>query len=392
MKRKIKIAGTGCALADFLYTQINFTSPEFKKYISKKEGDGGLSPGRLVFTEELEKFAGKQYPEIISEITNGKEAESFNIGGPSIVSLIHAAQLLPKTEFDVDFYGISGKDETAHKIMKLLKKTPVGFSNYNSKSTKPTPFTHVLSDPDYENGNGERTFINNIGAAWELIPEELPEDFFMSDIVCFGGTALSPNIHDNLHSLLAKAKSKGAITVVNTVYDFRHEKEYPGNQWPLGDSEKSYPNIDILIMDNEEAIRISGNSTIEKAFHYFKSKSSAFIITRGSNTVLFHSNGNLFAANSEELEVSNEVSKKIRNKIYLGDTTGCGDNFAGGIIVSIAKQIQQKKEKLDLKEAIVSGICSGGFACSYNGGTYFEETPGEKKSKIDFLIKDYQKQ
>jgi len=388
-KKKIRISGTGCALADFVYNGIDFNSPEFQKYLSLKEGDGGLSPGKLVFTEELEKFAGKSYSEIIAEIAKGKTAETFNIGGPSLVSLIHTSQILPENDFEVKYYGISGKDEISKKIRTLLQKTPIDFSNYKEKSKKSTPFTHVLSDPDFDNGNGERTFINNIGAAWELTPNEIPSDFFNSEIVCFGGTALSPEIHDNLHILLEKAKANRAITIVNTVYDFRTEKQNPEKNWPLGDSEKSFPKIDILIMDNEEASRISGQNNIQNTINYFKSRSYSFIITRGSDTTIYHSNGKLFKKISGRLPVSKVVAEKIQNRHYQGDTTGCGDNFVGGVIVSIAKQVQQKKIQLDLKEAVISGICSGGFTCSYNGGTYFEEKNGEKKQKIESLIKAY---
>jgi len=387
--KKIRISGTGCALADFVYNGIDFSSPEFQKYCSKKEGDGGLSPGKLVFTEELEKFAGKSYPIIISEISKSKKAETFNIGGPSLVSLIHAAQLLPQDRFKVDYYGISGKDNTSKQIRSLLQKTPIGFSNYIEKRQKSTPFTHVLSDPDFDNGNGERTFINNIGAAWDLVPTELPEDFFNSDIVCFGGTALSPKIHDNLHQLLDKAKSAGAITIVNTVYDFRNEKQNPDIPWPLGDTKKSFRNIDILIMDNEEALRTSGSSNINDAIHYFKQNVSAFIITRGADTTVFYADGEQFEKEYGFLPVSKEISTNIKQKKIQGDTTGCGDNFVGGVIVSIAHQKSNKKRKLMLKEAVISGICSGGFACSYYGGTYFENKPGEKKSKIEWLIKAY---
>ena len=392
MDKKIKIAGTGCALADFLYNDIDFTSPEFKKYHTKKEGDGGLSPGKLVFTEELEKFASKKYPQIISDIAKGRQADTFNIGGPSLVSLIHAAQMLPGEKFEVNYYGISGKDETAAKIEELLRKTPVGFSNYLPKSKKTTPFTHVLSDPNFENGNGERTFINNIGAAWDLTPNKLPGDFFSAEIVCFGGTALTPNIHDNLHVLLKKVKLYSGITIVNTVYDFRNEKQNPKIPWPLGDTEKSFPNIDILIMDNEEAMRISGGSNISEMLEFFRKNTSAFIITRGPDTTLFFSKGTLFEKESGELPVSSEVLKNIQTKKYKGDTTGCGDNFVGGVIASIAGQLRQKKKILNLKEVVVSGICSGGFACSYTGGTFFEKKAGEKKNKVDLLVKGYKNQ
>lgn len=392
MNKKIRITGTGCALADFVYDGIDFNSPYFQKYVSRIEGDGGLSPGKLVFTEELEKFAGKLYPEIIAEITNGKNAESFTIGGPSLVSLIHASQMLPKNEFEIEFYGVSGNDGTSRKIRQLLHKTPVGFSNYKEKSKKPTPFTHVLSDPNFCNGNGERTFINNIGAAWDLTPDELPDEFFKSDIVCFGGTALTPNIHDNLHFLLGKAKTNNAITVVNTVYDFKNQKQKPDDPWPLGITELSFKNIDILVMDNEEATKISGFSNIDDVLDYFSQKTSALVITRGSNTILFRSNGKIFEKDEGELPVSQKVSLNILKKQYIGDTTGCGDNFVGGVITSIAEQIQNKNVKFNLRNAIISGICAGGFTCSYYGGTYFERDAGEKKKKIDLLIQAYKNQ
>ena len=77
-------------------------------------------------------------------------------------------------------------------------------------------------------------------------------------MVCFGGTAITPNLHDNLHLLLEKAKTTGAFTLVNTVFDFRNEKLQHGKPWPLGKTDLSYPFIDILIMDKEEALKISG--------------------------------------------------------------------------------------------------------------------------------------
>jgi len=58
---KLKISGLGCTLLDFVYNGIDFNGPGFQKYRSRKAGDGGLTPGQLVFLEELEKFAGKEF-------------------------------------------------------------------------------------------------------------------------------------------------------------------------------------------------------------------------------------------------------------------------------------------------------------------------------------------
>ena len=105
--KKIIISGTGCALADFLYNHVSFESNTFRKYSSLKPGDGGLCPGKLVFTEELEKFAGRSYQEILEDLIGKRKPDALNVGGPSLVSLVHASQMLDKKDFEV-------KDSQSH--------------------------------------------------------------------------------------------------------------------------------------------------------------------------------------------------------------------------------------------------------------------------------------
>lgn len=389
---KIKVSGTGCALVDLLYTNIRFNSHSFSKYTSQQTGDGGISPGKLVFTEELENFSGKPYPSILKEVSTCDSPNTINIGGPGLVSLIHAAQILPEDEFEVRFFGLTGNDPNADRIHELLQKTPLDVSNYKTGSDKPTPFTDVFSDPTFENGQGERTFVNNIGAAWDYSPDNLPDDFFHSQVVCFGGTALVPQIHDGLTQLLKKAKNNACITVVNTVYDFRNEKANPTKKWPLVNDDKDYYLIDVLIMDREEALKISGQHSIHQAVEYFKSKNtSTVIITNGSENITAWSNGKLFQESPIfELPVSAKVAEHRGQK---GDTTGCGDNFAGGIIASVAQQlISSSIGNLDLMETLSWAIASGGFACFYVGGTWFETRSGEKREKVKEFQQAYLRQ
>lgn len=393
MSRKIIIAGTGCALADYLFTGIRFNSPSFLKYLSHQPGDGGVAPGKLVFTEELEEYSGLSYSEISKELTGGKAPEATNIGGPGLVSLINAAQLLPLDDFEVRFYGGTGNDETAEWIDERVRKTPLNIDHYRKISEKRTPFTDVLSDTTYDNNHGERTFINNIGAAWDYSPELLGDDFFKADIVCFGGTALVPQIHDHLTTLLSRAKKNGCLTVVNTVFDFRNEKRNPGQPWPLVDTPENYRLIDLLIMDCEESLKISGRETIEAAANYFvECDISAMVITNGAQDFYTFSNGKLFEKSPlQRLPVSKKVNEDFKqNPSLKGDTTGCGDNFAGGIIASLARQLSTAVTGgLNLNEAIAWGVASGGFACYYIGGTYFEQDPGEKQKIVELFKNQY---
>jgi sugar/nucleoside kinase (ribokinase family) len=392
MERKIIVSGLGCCLVDLLFNNIDFGSEIIRPFLSKKRGDGGLTPGKLVFKEEFEKFCGKDIQSVLDSITDGKSYTSMNIGGPSIVTLMTAAQLAGKEQCDVRFYGRGGNDEPGRYILSSLKKTPVTLSDYKLIDNG-TPSTIVLSDPAFDNGHGERMFINTIGAAGDYLPEDVIDEFFDSDITVFGGTALVPGIHDDLSLLLKKAKSKGCITIVNTVFDFRSEKANPDKKWPLGESDETYKYIDVLIVDREESLRLSGEHDLQAAISFFRENQlSSLIITNGSKNISAYSDGRFFAkCGSIEMPVSRKVTDELKNG-HSGDTTGCGDNFVGGVLASVINQLHDGLENPDIKEACSWGIVSGGFTCFYMGGAYFEKTSGEQLSGIKPYYESYKKQ
>ncbi|HBE39975.1 MAG TPA: carbohydrate kinase family protein [Bacteroidales bacterium] len=392
MSRKIIVSGVGCCLVDLLYNNIDFTSDTIRPWFSKNRGDGGLTPGKLVFQEEFEQFCGRPFTEVLEKITSGRVYDKINIGGPSVVSLINLAQLTGTERCDVRFYGRGGKDEMGEYLLSALKRTPVILKDYKLIDNR-TPSTVVLSDPTYDKGHGERMFINSIGAAWDYRPDDLDDDFFDSDIVVFGGTALVPQIHDHLTTLLSKAKSNDCITVVNTVFDFRNEKSDPSKRWPLGETDESYKNIDLLITDQEEAIRLSGEHDPMLALKFFtENKVSSVIITNGARNIITTSDGRFFGfSDIMEMPVSQRITKEIRN-YQGGDTTGCGDNFVGGVIASVVDQRHKGIPYPDLREACSWGIVSGGFTCFYIGGTWFEEKPGEKLERIKPYYESYREQ
>jgi sugar/nucleoside kinase (ribokinase family) len=393
MAKQIEISGVGCCLVDYLYNNISFTSEIFSKYVSKRSGDGGLTPGQLVFAEEFEKFSGQDFESTIREITKGKPADKVNIGGPGIVALIQAAQMLEETGCRVRFYGGRGEDETGKYLQSSLAKTPVNIDNYK-RVNGATPSTVVLSDPHFQEGSGERVFINSIEAAGNYLPKYLDARFFSSDVVVFGGTALVPAIQDNLTDLLAQSKDEGCITVVNTVYDFRNQKANPDKKWPMGKSDDSYSNIDLLITNHEEALRLSEKTALNDALIFFRNLGTgAVMVTNGAkNITLFAAKNSIFRETElTEMPVSEAISEEL-NKSHSGDTTGCGDNFAGGAIASLGLQLQNGSTKINLKEAASWGIVSGGFSCFYMGGTFHQKEPGEKQKRIFPYYKAYLKQ
>ncbi|MDR0452155.1 MAG: carbohydrate kinase family protein, partial [Treponema sp.] len=373
------IHGTGCCLIDFLYANEDFSSPAFKAARSRAEGDGGLTPGKLVFAEDFERFAGKPYEDALGGITGRKPCTSYNLGGPSVVSLAHAAQMLGR-EHRVSFFGVRGDDSSAALVEKELASLPFASFRLIGKPGA-TPRTDVLSDPNYDGGHGERTFVNLLGAAANLTAEDLSgpspdspeEDFFDAEIIAFGGTGLTPLLHDSLTSLLERAAGHGAATVVNLVYDYRSENTAPGKKWRLGANDDAYPLIDLLIADREEALRTSGCASPEEAASWFLGRGTgAVIITIGVRPVILAAGkkGVFAPLPLQAMPVSEKIDEDLAARPERrGDTTGCGDNLAGGVIAGMAEQLSlAKRGAADLRECAAMGIVSGGFACFTVGG------------------------
>jgi len=360
--------------------------------MSKTRGDGGLIPGGLVFSEQFESFAGKELVNAVREITPVDPDPVMNVGGPSIVALIHAAQLLHDTGTRVQYHGARGDDGPGGFLQEQLEKTPVNVENLKILPGA-TPSTIVLSDPEFSGGHGERAFINDIGVAWQVGPDDLDSSFFDADVVVFGGTALVPGLHDHLTGLLKKAKANGCLTVVNTVYDFRSEIRDPGGTWPLGREEEAYPWIDLLITDLEEALHMSGEKEAPLACRHLSEKGvSALLVTRGTDPTLACSDGRVLGPLSLQ---SFPISKKLVCDLQDtrgGDTTGCGDNFAGGVLASLAWQMMKGAGQPELLECLAWGTVSGGHCCFHVGGTFVETRPGEKLGRIRPYFEAYMKQ
>jgi sugar/nucleoside kinase (ribokinase family) len=393
-RKGMVIHGTGCCLVDILYARGNFSTPAFQRALSRQEADGGLTPGRLVFAEDFERFIGKPYETALSEISGAVAPSSRNLGGPAVVSLAHAAQILGD-QADVLFYGVRGSDEPGDFIEAALSR--LAFREYRLKTkNEATARTDVISDSAYDNGHGERTFINLLGAASHFYPQDLDADFFDAHIVSFGGTGIVPPLHDSLTELLKGAREKGAVTVVNLVYDFRSEISTPGKKWKLGIHDDAYPYIDILIADRDEALKTAGCSSVEDAIRWFLSRGTgAALITEGSRSIRLAAGKGVFAPlELQAMPVCEAVNRELAAfPERRGDTTGCGDNFAGGIITGLAEQLAGvPRGTVDLRECAILGTVAGGFACFTMGGTYYETHAGEKREKLEPYIRAYREQ
>ena len=94
------------------------------------------------------------------------------------------------------------------------------------------------------------------------------------------------------------------------------------------------------------------------------------------------------------MPVSKRIVEELNNGLLSrGDTVGCGDNFVGGVLASVASQMQySKNSELSLPEACAWGVVSGAFSLTHIGGVYLEKNPGEKKLILEAYYESYRKQ
>jgi hypothetical protein len=82
----------------------------------------------------------------------------------------------------------------------------------------------------------------------------------------------------------------------------------------------------------DEALRLSGKASLTEALEFFmKHGTGAVLVTNGAKNVNLVSDKESIFYKSEfaEMPVSAAITTEL-NKGHIGDTTGCGDNFAGG--------------------------------------------------------------
>jgi sugar/nucleoside kinase (ribokinase family) len=391
----MRIAGAGCCLMDYLYGKVSYENEAFASYRSKQPGDGGIIPGGLVFAEDLEAFADSSFPEITDRLLGERKADTKNLGGPAIVAMVGAAQILEESDGELEFYGALGDDAAGREIASFVEASPVK-AHFKTVAGKPSASTVVLADPDAKGGKGERSFINTIGAAGSFSAQDLPDRFYSSDIVLLGGTALVPSLHDSLDEILERSRAAGAATIVGTVYDFRNQKAAPHAPWPLGGTEAK-GHIDLLVTDAEEALRLTGCNDLETAAKALMDQGvGSLIITHGAEDFFVWSSGSFCAPLGPVWRpVSRLIDEQLEKEPSLkGDTTGCGDNFLGGVTASLALQLLAGRTRgsLDLDEAVAWGSAAGGFACFYHGGTYHQKTKGEKYRKLLPVVEAYRRQ
>jgi sugar/nucleoside kinase (ribokinase family) len=387
----MRISGVGCCVLDVLHdVPPGEGEARMARYLSRADGDGGLVRGGAVLRRALEERFGRPASEIVVEIAGGA-APTTTLGGVATAGLIAAAQLLRGEGIDVRLYANLSDDEDGALVRRLLARTPLSTDRIGTRRGR-FPTTQILNERG-DGGTGERTFIAEAGVseALALAPEDLDRAFLESEVTLFSAMWWEPRLFAHLTRLLEGCKRAGSVTVVGTAFD--PSRGLDRSRWALGDSDEAYRYVDVLVANRAEALLYAGETEVGRAAEFFRRAGvGACVVTEGVEPVYYWSGGRPFAPAEGRLPVPAAILRdKASGALPTGDSVGCGDNFAGGVVASIALQ-RKGGQALSLREAVLLGNLCGGIASTHAGGVFNEQYPGEKRDLVSRYRSLYERQ
>ncbi len=277
-------------------------------------------------------------------------------GGQTATALVAAARQGARTAF----HGCLGEDELSRFTLSELAREGVDTSLVVHQPGSRPFYTLIIVDTT---ASSRTILFSNEGVTEPDMDRFDPTWIEQSRVLFF-----DQNLPVAMQSLVQAARET-AIPIVADIEKINH----PGIL-------ENLPLIDHLIVPRHFAASLTGRRTVPEMLDALDPDSRvATVITCGREGCWYQTAGGT-------------PCHRPAFEVAAVDTTGCGDNFVGGIIASVARQIHSGIKKPDLREASCWGIVSGGIACFYMGGTYFEENTGEKLDKIKPYFKAYKEQ
>ena len=210
------------------------------------------------------------------------------------------------------YVGIIGNDFSAQICMEDMKKRGVDLSQITQTDEDNTAFSVILRT---EWGK-DRSILAYKGANNLLTPDDVKEELF-DEIKVFAWTSLtSENGCKAIEKALTLTKNKGGkVFAAPSMSIIKNNAKW---------AKILISNSDVVSLNKEEARAFTGKQDILKVIHEFLDMGVELIsITDGSN--------GSHLANAEQIINSNVYGGNVE------DTTGAGDAFLSGILLSYLK-------------------------------------------------------
>jgi sugar/nucleoside kinase (ribokinase family) len=223
----------------------------------------------------------------------------------------NVASWLTRTSAQSTIVGHVGDDAAGAALMSEFDTLGVRHNNLMVDKGS-SGVVVVLVDP-----TGERTMFPDNGANSGLHIGDLPslEDF---DVVYLSGySPLDPQSRPGVLEMITKIKSAGL-----PLY-FDPASVGAMMEVPLAEVKSWIAMMDVILLNEEEAIYLTGETNAEKALEILLQDCETVVIKRGSLGAIGKSRGSILV-----------TTKAVPTEVI--DTTGAGDSFAAGFIAEYA--------------------------------------------------------
>ena len=252
------------------------------------------------------------------------EQITMTVAGTSAATAVDLARL----GVDVATFGVVGKDSLGAWLTQRMSEEGVNTNGLTVVDGANTSATMLPIRP-----NGERPALHVIGANALLGPEHLNWQVIAeAKHLHIGGSLLLAKLDGPpTAEILRRAKSLGLTTSLDLIgFGGLNYEEIFG---------QAYPHLDYLLVNDDDALLISGQQTLDEAFVWMNARGLKHAaITVGAKGAIFYSADQKLAVPAF--------------KVTVVDTTGCGDAFSAGFIAGLVKG-------KDMTECLELGVASG---------------------------------
>ncbi len=207
---------------------------------------------------------------------------------------------------NVLFKGVIGCDTFGEFVIKELSDKGVDTSAIVRNEQLKTGTTVAI------NVGNDRAMVTYPGAMEHYGAEDADSDLLgRAKHLHISSVFLQPALKQNLLAVLREAKSCNLTTSLDTQWD-------PAEKWDL-DLAKLLPWVDVFLPNEAEIKLLTGQRTIDKAFHHIAGYANTVVVKLGVKGSVSYHNG-----------VQTLVPPFLNNAVV--DAIGAGDSFNAGFI------------------------------------------------------------
>jgi sugar/nucleoside kinase (ribokinase family) len=273
------------------------------------------------------------------------ETGCLTIGGSAAIFACAATRLGLRTAL----VAVLGDDPAGRFMLDELRAHDVDVSGCRTVPHVPTGTTVCLVR------HGDRAILTSQGAIL-LLSEEMVGRALLrcARHVHVSSFFLLPNLSRGLRGLLDEARAAGAGTSLDTNWD-------PSQRWN-GGVHAALPAVDVLLVNETEALALSGGSQIETAVATLAAQGPMPVIKRGADGALAYSKG--------------RIVRTYALPVTVADAIGAGDSFNAGFLYG-------RLNEWPIERCLALGVACGSLSTRAVGGTTAQPTLAEAVAAME---------